>query len=79
VEAFGFHRLGILQCLDALVHLNFDAIMAELIKFDNLFIYLFNLFFTFPSNNFCHKFVERIFLIILTYLNNQPLTEVWTY
>jgi len=75
VEAFSFHRLVILQCLDALVHLNFDSIMAELIKYDNLFIFLFNLFFKFPTNNFCHKFVERIFLIILTYLNNQQLVE----
>lgn len=50
--------------------------MAELIKYDELFIFLFNLFFKFPTNNFCHKFVERIFLIILTYLNNQQLVEV---
>jgi len=75
IEAFGFYRLVILQCFDALVHLNFDSILNELIKHENFFIYTLNLFFNFSTNNFCHKFVERIFLTTLTYLNGQPLID----
>jgi len=30
-----------------------------------------NLFFLFPTNNFCHKFVERIFGATITYLENR--------
>jgi hypothetical protein len=34
------------------------------------------LFFTFPTNNFCHKFVERIYVSTLTFLANQTLVDV---
>jgi len=40
IEAFGYHRLVILQCFDALVHLNFEAIMNELVKHDD-FLFIF--------------------------------------
>lgn len=75
IEAFGFYRLVILQCFDALVHLNFDSILIELIKHESFFIYTLNLFFNFSTNNFCHKFVERIFLTTITFLNGQPLID----
>jgi hypothetical protein len=75
-EAFGFHRLVILQCFDALVHLNYDAVMQELIKHTDFFTYTLNLFFAFPTNNFCHKFVERIYVSTLTFLANQALIDV---
>lgn len=75
IDAFTVYRLVILQCLDALVHLNFEVIILEILKHEDLFICLLNLLFEFPTNNFCHKFVERIFIIVLSCLNNQPLID----
>jgi len=75
IEAFGFHRLVILQCLDSLVQLNFSSVLIELLQHHDFFIFILHLFFSFPTNNFCHKFVERIYERTITSLNYAPLLD----
>jgi len=74
-EAFGFHRLLILQCIDALVNSGFASILKELMSHVDLMKYLVKVFTTFPSNNFCHRFAEHVILSILASLSGERLIQ----
>jgi len=72
-EAFGFHRLTVLQCIDALVNCGFSSVVDAIANNGALIKQLFGLFAGFPTNNFCHRFTEHVIISILVTLPAAPL------
>jgi len=66
-EAFGFDRLLILEMVDILLDLNYMAINKAMLQSD-LFTIALELVFDFSHNNFCHRYLEVIFV---KYLENS--------
>mmetsp|Transcript_29240 Transcript_29240/g.32476 ORF Transcript_29240/g.32476 Transcript_29240/m.32476 type:complete len:551 (-) Transcript_29240:322-1974(-) len=76
-EAFGFHRLKILELFNSLLALGFDSVDEKIFEL-GLFNIALDLFFAFEWNNFVHHLVERIFRHVLesaTDLKVRVLTD----
>jgi len=77
-EAFGFHRLVILQCIDALINSGFTAVLKEIASNVELSKHLVTIFSSFPTNNFCHRFTEHILLLIISHLPDEQLATFFS-
>jgi len=76
VEAFGYHRLGILQCFECLLNLGNPIILSQLLRTQwEMHKTIFDLLLKFPSNNFCHLFVERILCVSVMQASPDDIVE----
>jgi len=70
VQSFGFHRLTLMEVLDNLLALNFDAVQTHLAD-SNVFVFALDILFTFEHNNFCHRQVTRLLTFMLEHLGSE--------
>eukprot|EP01126_Amoeba_proteus_P028407 TRINITY_DN2800_c0_g4_i8.p1 TRINITY_DN2800_c0_g4~~TRINITY_DN2800_c0_g4_i8.p1 ORF type:complete len:395 (+),score=82.24 TRINITY_DN2800_c0_g4_i8:782-1966(+) len=75
-EAFGFHRLAILQCIECLLGLGYTSVLTEMMtNHKDIYINLLDLMFRFPTNNFCPLFIHRIFISSIQQASDRLLVK----
>jgi len=75
LEAFGFHRLLVVQCIDALVNSGFNVILQTVASQFDLMTTIVSLFTVFPTNNFCHRFAEHLLMTVIANLQGETLVQ----
>jgi len=74
-EAFGFHRLYLLENVTALLELGFSSVVMKLIETDFLNV-AWDLIFKFPQNPFCHRNVEKITSTALEMVGSESQIKI---
>eukprot|EP01127_Copromyxa_protea_P005811 TRINITY_DN15664_c0_g1_i1.p1 TRINITY_DN15664_c0_g1~~TRINITY_DN15664_c0_g1_i1.p1 ORF type:complete len:522 (-),score=70.00 TRINITY_DN15664_c0_g1_i1:76-1641(-) len=76
VEAFGFIRVTILQCLDHFLALGYTTAINEVVSSHSDFLAsAFELILQFSMNNFCHLVVGRILASIISLADDDTIIE----
>jgi hypothetical protein len=75
LKPFGLARCRLLELVDALISLEYDAVDSALLDVD-LFSLIVDLFVEYETNNFLHKTVESIVLKILEGTNDALIESV---
>jgi len=72
IEAYGLHRIKIMELFLALVNLNYEAVTNLFLK-NELISRIIELFLKFEKNNFCHKLTEDFFLLLFSLRDDKIL------
>jgi len=76
IESFGYFRLVTLQYLENILLLGMESVIKDLVtNHVDLYRNIFGLLFQFPTNNFCHIFVERIISSTIGRASNEDVVE----
>jgi len=74
IPVFGPHRVVIMELTEELLALNFHAVQQALLDDKEFYPFVLTLIFTFPGNNFVHKFAGHLFSRFLE--NSTPESQI---